>query len=206
MATATTTGYTARTFSHLKGLKGISDAQLEEHFKLYQGYVKKTNEIQMKLESAEKADANGVYSMYGELKRQETFAVNGMKLHEVYFNELGGEGMPSGELVSMIERDFGSIDVWKAEMIATGMSSRGWAILAFDLKDNRLHIYGADAQNVGAVWAAIPVITLDVYEHAYFMDYGTSRKPYIDAFFQNLNWGFANGIIKEFELSQKNPK
>ncbi len=197
--------YGAEELKIAKDLPGMSLKGIQEHFKLYQGYVKKTNEIQTKLESADKTDVSGVYSFYGELKRQETFAVNGMKLHEVYFNELGGEGMSSGELMSMIERDFVSIDTWKAEMIATGMSARGWAILAFDFKDNRLHVYGADAQNVGAVWGAIPIITLDVYEHAYFMDYGTSRKPYIDSFFQNLNWGFANKIVKEFDLVVKKP-
>ena len=189
-----------------KDLPGITLKMLQEHHKLYEGYVKKTNEIQAKIEQADKSEANGVFSYIGELKRQETFAVNGMKLHEVYFGHLGGNpsagsgqvGEPKGELVKMIEKDFDSLENWKIDMIATGLAARGWAILAFDFKDKRLHNYGSDAHNVGAVWGAIPIIVLDVYEHAYFMDYGINRKDYINSFFKNLDWDFANRIAKEF--------
>jgi Fe-Mn family superoxide dismutase len=186
-----------------RDLDGLSLKMLEQHYKLYEGYVKKTNEIQTKVDSADKSEANGVYSFIGELKRQETFAVNGMKLHEVYFGHLQGDGKAGGELLAMIEKDWGSLDEWKNEMIATGMSARGWAILAFDFRDNRLHVYGSDGHNVGAVWGAIPVIVLDVYEHAYFMDYGISRKAYIDSFFKNLDWNFANKIVNEYSLVKK---
>lgn len=181
-----------------KDLPGMTLKMLNEHFKLYEGYVKKTNEIQTKLETADKSEANGVFSYIGELKRQETFAVNGMKLHEVYFGHLGGNGESQGKLVKMIERDFGSLENWKVDMIATGLAARGWAVLAFDFKDNRLHNYGSDAHNVGAVWGAIPLIVLDVYEHAYFIDYGVDRKDYINSFFKNLDWDFANKILNSF--------
>jgi len=189
-------------FKFTKDLNGFSLKMLQEHFKLYEGYVKKTNEIQKKIEAADKSEANGVYSYIGELKRQETFAVNGMKLHEVYFGHLGGDGKPRGELVKMIEHDFGSLDNWKIDMIATGLAARGWSVLAFDYKDKRLHNYGCDAHNVGAVWGAIPIIVLDVYEHAYFMDYGVNRKDYIDSFFKNLDWDFANRLIQEYALNK----
>ncbi len=194
-----------------KDLDGISQKMLEQHFKLYEGYVKKTNEVQKKLAEADKSEANAVFSYIGELKRQETFAVNGMKLHEVYFGHLGGNpltssgqvGVPKGDLVKMIERDFSSLDAWKEDMVATGLSARGWGVLAFDYKDNRLHNYGADAHNVGAVWGAVPIIVLDVYEHAYFMDYGINRKDYINSFFKNLDWDFANRIVKEYKLTER---
>ncbi len=198
--------FIADKFPFTKDIDGISVKMLEQHFKLYEGYVKKTNEIQAKLETADKSEANGVYSLVGELKREETFAVNGMKLHEVYFGHLSGDGKPEGELVKMIERDFGSLDEWKADLVATGLSARGWAITAFDFKDNRLHNYASDAHNVGAVWAAVPVIVLDVYEHAYFIDYGTSRKAYIDSFFKNLDWKFANKIVAEYGLASREGK
>lgn len=198
--------YSAEELRIENDLPGMSLKSVQEHFKLYQGYVKKTNEIQAKLETADKSDVSGVYSFYGELRRQETFAVNGMKLHEAYFNQLEGRGMPSGALEQMIVRDFGSVDAWKSEMIATGMSARGWAILAFDFKDNRFHVYGADAQNVGAVWGAIPLVALDVYEHAYFMDHGTSRKPYIEAFFSGLNWEHPNKLIADYGLDTRAPR
>ncbi len=186
-------------------LEGFSLKMVNEHFKLYEGYVKKTNEIQQKLEEADKSEANGVYSFIGELKRQETFAVNGMKLHEVYFGQLDGVAnnatQASDEILKMIERDFGSMNKWKLDMIATGLSARGWGILAYDLKDGKLHNYGSDGHNVGAVWGAIPLIALDVYEHAYFIDYGVNRKDYINSFFKNLNWNYVNELIKKFNLT-----
>lgn len=185
---------------------GLTLKMIQEHFKLYQGYVKKTNEIQEKINVADKSEANGVYSYIGELKRQETFSVNGMKLHEVYFGHLNGDGQPKGELVKMIEKDFESLDAWKEDMVATAISARGWAVLAFDLKDNLLHNYGADSHNLGAVWGAIPIIVLDVYEHAYFMDYGVNRKDYLNAFFKNLDWDYANKIVRHFELDKKHCK
>lgn len=187
-------------------LPGFTLKMLNEHFKLYEGYVKKTNEIQKKLEEADKSEANGVYSYIGELKRQETFAVNGMKLHEVYFGHLGGNSKSGGDLIKIIEKDFGSLENWKVDMIATGLAARGWAVLAFDYKDNRLHNYGSDAHNVGAVWGTIPLIVLDVYEHAYFMDYGINRKDYINSFFQNLDWDFSNKIVKERGLLKYHDK
>lgn len=188
-----------------KDIDGLSKRMLDEHFKLYEGYVKKSNEIQTKLETADKSEANGVYSFIGELKREETFAVNGMKLHEMYFGHLQGDGDSSKapQLVAMIEKDFGSVEEWKAEMVATGMSARGWAVTAFDYRDNRLHVYGADGHNVGAVWGAIPIIVLDIYEHAYFIDYGTSRKAYIDSFFKNLDWAYAERIGLHYGLASR---
>jgi Fe-Mn family superoxide dismutase len=200
-----------------KDLDGITLKLIQNHYKLYEGYVKKTNEIQNKLESVDRSEANASFSLVGELKRQETVTVNGMKLHEVYFGHLGPStdsagspqaglgqaGIPKGELVKMIEKDFGSLENWKVDMVATGLAARGWAITAFDYRDNRLHNYGSDAHNVGAVWGAIPVIVLDVYEHAYFMDYGVDRKSYIDSFFKNLNWDFANEIVKKYQLQEK---
>lgn len=196
-----------------KNLEGLSLKMLEQHFKLYEGYVKKSNEIQTKVDLADKSEANGVYSFVGELKRQETFAVNGMKLHEVYFGHLrpsaglptgqAGPGQEGGELLAMIGKDFGSLADWQAEMVATGMSARGWAITAFDYRDNRLHVYGSDGHNVGAVWGAVPVVVLDVYEHAYFIDYGIGRKEYIGSFFKNLDWNFANRIVAEYDLVKR---
>jgi len=189
-----------------KDLEGLSLKLLNDHFKLYEGYVKKTNEVQKKVEEADKSEANQTFSYFGELKRQETFAVNGMKLHEVYFAHLGGDGEPKGELVKMIEKDYGSLDAWKEEMVATGLASRGWAITAFDFKDDRLHIYGSDAHNVGAVWGCAPIIVLDVYEHAYMLDYSINRKEYINAFFKNLDWAFADSLITKWGLDKRHAK
>lgn len=169
-------------------IEGISLKALSEHYKLYEGYVKKTNEIQKKMESVDKSLPNATYSEIGELKRQESFAVNGMKLHEIYFGALGGDGKPEGKAAGKIVECFGSIENWVIDMTAAGLSSRGWVITAQDLNDGLIHNYSADAHNLGTVYGAVPLVALDVYEHAYFMDHGTDRKSYIEAFFKNLDW------------------
>jgi Fe-Mn family superoxide dismutase len=173
-------------------LNGISDKTNQiHHDKLYVGYVNKRNEIEAALGVADKSKANATYSEFGELKRQETFAANGMILHELFFGLLGGDGAPAGKLVEKIAAQFGSFDARKADMIACAMSARGWAVLAFDFSDMRLHNYTGDAHNQGGVWGAVPLLALDVYEHAYFLDFGSDRKAYLEAFFKNVNWAAA---------------
>lgn len=195
--------FESQKFDFSAGLDGMSAEMLKTHTELYDGYVAKTNEIQKKVDEADKSKANQSFSEFGELKRQETFSVNGMKLHEVYFNHLkkGGSEM-SGPLKEMIEKDYGSVEAWKEEMVATGIASRGWAILAFDWTDMRLHIYGQDAHNVGAVWNASPLIAIDVYEHAYFLDYGKSRGEYLDACFANMDYEAVNEMIVRWKLNE----
>jgi Fe-Mn family superoxide dismutase len=194
--------YTPEELNIKTDLDGLSLKLVQDHFKLYEGYVKKSNEVQGKIKEADKSEANQSYSYIGELKRQETFAVNGMKLHEVYFRNLGGDGKEKGILLDMINEDFGSFEAWKEDMVATGIAARGWAILCFDFKDMKLHNYGSDAHNIGAVWGAEPLIALDVYEHAYMLDYSIDRKSYIDAFFKNLDWDFANERIERIGITK----
>ena len=170
-------------------LRGISQKTIENHYgKLYQGYVKKWQEIQEKLANADRSTANATYSDLRELKMEEGFAADAVLLHEAYFDVLGGEGKPEGMVVEAIEEDFGSFESWQEEFRALGLCARGWVILAYDYNDGKLRNYLADIHNQGGVWGAAPVIVLDVYEHAYFIDYGSDRKSYIEAFFQNLNW------------------
>ncbi|MDD5098725.1 MAG: Fe-Mn family superoxide dismutase [Candidatus Colwellbacteria bacterium] len=173
-------------------IEGLSLKSISEHYKLYEGYVKKVKEIREKIDAADKSAPNATYSELGELKRQETFAVNGAKLHEVFFKSLGPTSQElrgaSGKVADMIIRDFGSMENWVSDMTAAGLSSRGWVIAAYDLNEERIRNYSADAHNLGVVYGCIPLVALDVYEHAYFMDHGTSRKAYIEAFFKNLNW------------------
>lgn len=178
-------------------LPGISLKSIEEHLKLYQGYVKKVNEIREKLQTADRSEANATYSFIGELKREETFALNGARLHENYFAILGGNGESEGKVTEMIAEKFGSVEKWIEEMTAAGMSARGWAIMVYDTHLKELSIITTDSQNLGPVFSTVPVIALDVYEHAYFMDYGTARKSYIEAFFKNLDWGKIDEIASE---------
>lgn len=193
--------YDAKPMPFEKEQEGISQKTLEiHHDKLYAGYVNKKNELEEKLASPEldRSKANGTYSEYGEMKREETFAANGVYLHEYYFDVLGGDGNPESatNLKSAIEKDFGSFEKWKEDFVAAGMTGRGWAVLAYDTKDGKLHNYVCDMHNQGGVWGALPIIVLDVYEHAYFIDYGSDRKSYIEAFLKNLNWAKAEELFK----------
>ena len=140
---------------------------------------------------------------FGELKREETFALNGAKLHEGYFdNMVEGGNEPSGILTQWIGEDFGSYEKWLEDFKALGLAARGWVILAMDLDDGRLSNYLCDSHNQGGVWNAVALLIMDVYEHAYFLDYATGRKAYIEAFFKNIDWAFVDQVVSKFNLSE----
>lgn len=172
-------------------LTGISKKTMEEHYKLYQGYVNKANEIHEKLAALEKdpAKANPTFSDIRVLKVELTRAVGGVKNHELYFSLLGGQGgPPSGKLADLLKRDFGSFEEWQKDLKATGIAARGWAWTAWDWGTSRLFNYIGDEQNTFPIWDATPIVALDVFEHAYYLDYGTAKAAYIDTFFKNLDW------------------
>lgn len=174
-------------------LPGLSAHQLAEHYKLYVGYINKTNEIWSLLTEVSRVDANATYSPYRELKLEETFAFNGVKQHEFYFTNLGGPGgPPSGPIATVIDNNFGSWQRWAEDFRALALSARGWAALAYDRRTNRLHNFLFDAHNIGGSVQTHILLIIDVYEHAYFIDYGTNRRGYIDAFFSNINWDEVN--------------
>jgi Fe-Mn family superoxide dismutase len=182
-------------------LDGISRAAVEAHYKLYQGYVAKRNEILGLLADADPDSANQVYSDLRSLKVDLTFAIGGIKNHEIYFDHLGGDGGdPQGRIRDLIERDFRSVEAWRADLKATGMAARGWAWTAYDWDEGRLFNYLGDAQNTFPVWNATPLVALDVYEHAYFLDYQTDRASYIDALFANLDWGVVNDWVGRYGI------
>lgn len=183
----------AQTFSDsLMTMEGISKKTVEEHMKLYQGYVKKYNEIQEKLTGLtdeDYANANQVFSKIRSLKVELSFAYGGVVNHDIYFGHLGGKGGdPKGNLLTQIKKDFGSFDSYKKDMKATGIAARGWVWTAWNHSEERLFNYLGDAQNTFPVWGATPILALDTYEHAYFIDFGSARAGYIDAFFNNMNW------------------
>jgi len=188
--------------ARLLQLDGISRATTEAHYRLYQGYVAKRNEILALLDDVDLDQANQVYSVLRSLKLDLTFAVGAIKNHEVYFGHLGGEGgNPNGVFGRLVERDFGSVDRWRADLRATGLAGRGWAWTVYDWDESRLRNLLGDAQNTYPVWNATPLVALDVHEHAYFLDYQTDRASYIDAFFENLDWEAVNGWIDTYRIS-----
>ena len=184
-------------------LDGISRASVEAHYKLYQGYVNKRNEILARLGVVDASSANQVYSDIRALKVDLTFAIGGIKNHEIYFEHLGGGGGdPTGLIGDLIERDFGSVQNWRSDLKATGMAGRGWAWTAYDWDEGHLFNYLGDAQSSFPIWNATPLVALDVYEHAYFLDFQTDRAAYIDAFFDNLDWNVVNGWVSAYGIPQ----
>lgn len=179
---------------------GISRKTHEEHHKLYEGYVKKVNEIRGKLAALgtpDAAKANATYSDIRELKVEYTFALGGVKNHELYFGHLGGKGgEPTGPIGDLIKTAFGSYENWKADLKATGIAARGWVWLAHDHTDGSLFNYIGDSQNAFPVWHATPLLGLDVYEHAYYFDFQTARAKHIDAFFEVIDWDTVNANLK----------
>jgi Fe-Mn family superoxide dismutase len=182
-------------------LEGISRQAVEAHYRLYQGYVAKRNEILGKLRDVDLGSANQTYSELRELKLELTFAIGGIKNHELYFEHLGGTGRESkGPFGNLLARDFGSVEAWKADLKATGLAARGWAWTAWDWDEGRLFNYLGDAQNTFPVWNATPLVALDVYEHAYFLDFETDRAAYIDVFFDNLDYDVVDGWVEAYGI------
>jgi Fe-Mn family superoxide dismutase len=185
----------------LLDLDGISREAVEAHYKLYQGYVAKRNEILGKLAEVDLAGANQVFSEVRGLKLELSFALGGIKNHEIYFEHLGGDGGdPDETFGDLVKRDFGSIEEWRNDLKATGMAARGWAWTAYDWDEARLFNYLGDAQNTYPIWNATPLVALDVYEHAYFIDFQTDRASYIDAFFHNLDWATVNDWVSKYQI------
>ncbi len=184
--------YKARQFK-LSGLKGISDKTLETHFGLYEGYVKNTNTVTEQLfEMARKKEASGKHPAYAELTRRLGYEYGGMVLHEYYFENLtpNGNGSPSKETKSALEKSFGAFETWKADFVAVGeMRGVGWAILYQDPVTQQLSNHWITLHHIGVPSGFKPILVMDVWEHAFMLDYKPSeRGKYIEAFFSNIDW------------------
>lgn len=175
-------------------LKGISQKLIElHHGRHYAGYVRKRNELEAQLTRVGPGGPDFDPRLFAGVKRDESWNASGMILHEVYFDNLGGDGQPGeGVVEQQIRASFGTIEQWMADMKAIGSGATGWALTCYDPSDGRVHNYLVDQHQFGAVWGAIPLIALDVFEHAYYLDYGPDRASYMDAFFANLHWGRIN--------------
>jgi len=187
--------YQPKHFS-LSGLNGISDQTLEMHFKLYEGYVKETNQLTERIALFLKDGRVDQEEMpaYSELTRRLGFEYNGMVLHEYYFGNLkkGGGGTParSSSFLTAAELHFGSYETWKADFVGIGkMRGVGWAICYQDPMNGRLSNHWITLHEIGNVAGFKPILVMDVWEHAFLLDYKPAARPqYIDAFFSNVNW------------------
>ena len=182
--------YEAKDFSQLKGMEGFSDILLENHFKLYQGYVKNTNMLLERLGALLKS-GNVNSAEYSELKRRLGFEFDGMKLHELYFSNLGGKQSTDSKqtIYDAIVKNFGSFELWKKDFAATGsMRGIGWVVLYFDPESGRLANFWINEHEVNHPAGCKPLLVMDVWEHAYMLDYQLDRGKYIEAFFNNIDW------------------
>ncbi|GLI39757.1 superoxide dismutase [Geobacter hydrogenophilus] len=190
--------YEAKDYAKLLGMEGFSEALLKNHFTLYQGYVTNTNKVLDILDGMLKA-GNTATPEYAELKRRLGWEFNGMRLHEFYFENLGGKGGidQSGKLAAKLAADFGSVEAWEKDFRATGaMRGIGWAVLYQDSASGRLMNFWINEHDVAHPAGCTPILIMDVFEHAFMLDYGLKRADYIEAFFKNIDWKAAEARLK----------
>jgi Fe-Mn family superoxide dismutase len=182
--------YEAKDYSKLIGMKGFSEILLKNHFTLYNGYVTNCNKLLEALMKMFEEDKIGTVE-FAELKRRLGWEWNGMRLHELYFENLGGNGIfpQEGRLSKLINEQFGSYENWKKEFISIGlMRGIGWVILYQDVHTSKLINFWINEHDVGHPAGGNPLLVMDVFEHAYIIDYGLKKKDYIETFFDNINW------------------
>ena len=190
--------YQAKDYSSLIGMEGFSETLLTNHFTLYQGYVTNTNKLAESLAGMLKNGITGTPE-YAELKRRMGFEFNGMRLHEYYFGNLGGKAPlgKTGKLASELADAFGSIDAWEQDFRATGaMRGIGWTILYQDNMSDWLFNQWINEHEVGHFAGCTPILVMDVFEHAFMIDYGLKRADYINAFFKNVDWDVVESRLK----------
>jgi Fe-Mn family superoxide dismutase len=191
--------YEAKKYEHLLGLEGMSDDLLKNHFTLYEGYVANTNKVASILEEHKKSGGAGL-SEYAELKRRFGWEFNGMRLHELYFENLAkdaGALSPESKIGKKISEQFGSIESWELDFRATGaMRGIGWVMLMHDKVGDRLFNTWVNEHDMGLLAGATPLLVMDVFEHAFMLDYGLKRVDYIEAFWKAIDWSVVESRLK----------
>jgi superoxide dismutase, Fe-Mn family len=187
--------YQTHDYARLAGTPGFSDTLLNNHFKLYQGYVKNVNTLLEKM-NALLVEAKDRTPEYAELKRRFGWEFNGMRLHEYYFENLGGKKPLDikGALYKKIGGDFGTFEAWKQDFVSTGvMRGIGWVILYQDALSGKLFNVWINEHDAGHLSGAKPLLVMDVFEHAFITDYQLERPKYIEAFFNVIDWDVVQG-------------
>ncbi len=190
--------YEAKDYSNLLGMKGFSETLLKNHFTLYQGYVNNTNKLLDTLNAMLKEGKTGLPE-FAEIKRRLGWEWNGMRLHELYFENLGGDGIfpQDSKIAKLINENFGSFDNWLKDFKGTGtMRGIGWVGLYQDILLGKIFNFWINEHDVGHPAGCNPLLIMDVFEHAFMLDYGLKRADYIEAFFKNINWQEVEKRIK----------
>lgn len=190
--------YAAKDYAKLIGMEGFSETLLKNHFTLYQGYVTNTNKVLDTLDQMAK-DGKTALPEFAELKRRLGWEFNGMRLHEYYFENLGGKGGidKNGKLAKKMAESFGGTEAWEKDFRATGaMRGIGWVVLYQDTSSGRLMNFWVNEHDVSHPAGCTPLLIMDVFEHAFMLDYGLKRADYIEAFFKNISWAAVEARIK----------
>lgn len=183
-------------FTYTQDITVINKDQFDAHMRLYEGYVTSINNVDAALANSDdqREQANTTFSYYREMKRGETYALDGVILHELYFENIGGTTPePDQTIVEKIENDFEVFQDWQEDFIATAKASRGWAVLCYDQRSARYRNISLDAHDLGNIAYSAPVLVLDMYEHAYFLQYADNKAEYINNFMKNINWTVVGG-------------
>jgi len=190
--------YAPKDYAKLIGMEGFSETLLKNHFTLYQGYVTNTNKVLDTLDQMNK-DGRTATPEFAELKRRLGWEFNGMRLHEYYFENLGSKGgiNKDSKAAKAIAAGFGSVEAWEKDFRATGaMRGIGWVVLYQDTSSGRLINFWVNEHDTAHPAGCNPLLIMDVFEHAYMIDYGLKRADYIEAFFKNINWSTVDARIK----------
>jgi len=182
--------YEAKNYENLIGLEGLSEQLLKNHFTFYGGYVSNTNKLLEFLDAKEPGTPE-----YSEVQRRFGWEWNGMRLHEYYFENLTKDFKPlaDGDLKNKIEKIYGSFEKWQKNFMSVGaMRGIGWVVLYYDKQSGNLFNVWINEHDAGHFAGAAPLLVMDVFEHAYMLDYGIKKADYIEAFFKNINWSVAS--------------
>lgn len=175
-------------------LKGISEKLIRSHWENnYSGALRALNAVEQRL-AAMAADKDLPAYVYGDVKREEALRTGSVVLHEIYFSHLGGDGKAGGDVLNALKQTFGSYETWEAEFKRTGAAlggGSGWVMLGVNLHTGELHNYWS-WDHLHNAPTSLPLLVMDMYEHAYQMDYGAAAAKYIDAFLANLSWEAIN--------------
>lgn len=183
-------------FTYTPDITAINQRQFRVHYDIYKGYVDQTNLIADELTNIQpsvRMQANTTNGYFRGLKRGETYALNGVILHELYFRNLGGVlKQPGEDMKRLIEKYFKTYENWVEDFVSSAKASRGWVILCYEQRTNSLRNISLDTHDEGMVVLMLPLIVLDVYEHAYFIQYGNEKEKYVRAFMENIHWEIVN--------------
>lgn len=195
--------YKIKDFSHLLGIANLSDQLLKNHFSLYEGYVKNTNRLDETLVGLKKANKYDTPE-YAELNRRFGWEFNGMRMHELYFENLTKDQKslsPQSSFWHAVEKEFGTFDNWQKDFTSlSAIRGIGWVILYYDQKEKRLFNVWVNEHDTGHFVGAVPLIVMDVFEHAYMLDYGVKKADYIAAFMNLIAWKI---VVNRFESVNK---